>query len=128
MFTVCGMASPPPRPRRYLLAAVAALPLALAAASTAAQAPPPDAKQPRPAKPQPSLAGLPLYTADGKAIGKVLAFGLDEDDKPMLVAEIERMLGFGPTAIAVPVDMFVRKADRIELTLTEAEVAAKLKK
>jgi hypothetical protein len=73
-----------------------------------------------------SVEGLPIYTSDGKAIGKVIAMGLDEDNKPVLVGEIERQLGFGPMAIAVPLDMFVRKDQRIELTITEAEVTSRL--
>jgi hypothetical protein len=73
-----------------------------------------------------TVAGLPLFTADGKAIGTVLAMGRDDDNEEVLVAEIAQSLGFGPTAIAVPTDMFIRKPDRVELTLTEAEVHAKL--
>jgi hypothetical protein len=70
--------------------------------------------------------GLPIYTSDGKVIGKVIATGVDEDDQPVLVAEIERSLGFGPEAIAIPTDLFMAKTGRIELTLTEAEVNARL--
>jgi hypothetical protein len=70
--------------------------------------------------------GLPLYTSDGKAIGKVIATGVDEDDEPVLVAEIGRTLGLGSRAVAVPADLFVRKPGRIELTLTEEEVKARL--
>jgi hypothetical protein len=43
------------------------------------------------------------------------------------VAEIAQPLAIGPTAIAVPIDMFARKGNRIELTLTQAEVNARLK-
>jgi hypothetical protein len=105
---------------------VLAVPLAAAPGIAQAQKP----QQPRatkPEHPQPSLAGLPLYTADGKQIGKVIAMGLDEEDRPVLVAEIAQPLGLGPMAIAVPTDMFVRKGNRVELTLTEAEVNARLK-
>jgi hypothetical protein len=81
------------------------------------------------AKPPPdtSLEGMPLYSSDGKQIGKVITMGLDEDNQTVLVAEVERQLGLGPMAIAVPVDMFVRKGQRIELTITETEVAARLR-
>jgi hypothetical protein len=85
---------------------------------------PPAARQ---QQPDPSLAGQPLYTSDGKEIGTILTTGLDEDNEPVLVAEIAQPLGFGPTAVAVPTNMFVRKGTRVELTLTEAEVHAKLK-
>jgi hypothetical protein len=113
-----------PLPIRLALAALApALALALAAAPVPAQQP--QRPQP-PAQGQRTPVGLPLYTSDGKAIGKVIAVGLDEDDAPVLVAEIERPLGLGPLAIAVPTDMFVRRPGRIQLTLTEAEVKARL--
>jgi hypothetical protein len=111
---------------RYPLATVA-LALMLVALPGMPRAPAQSPQQASPAEPQPSLAGLPLYTADGKEIGKVITMGLDDDDEPVLVAEIERRLGLGLTAIAVPTDMFARKGDRIELTLTEAEVDAKLR-
>ena len=100
--------------------ALAALVLALAAAPVSAQQPQP------PVQGQRTPVGLPLYTSDGKAIGKVIATGVDEDDEPVLVAEIARTLGLGSRAVAVPADLFVRKPGRIELTLTEEEVKARL--
>lgn len=120
----CGMARSATSYRRCLLAA-AALGVVAAAAMPAGLAQ--QAKRPPAAEADASVAGLPVYTADGKEIGTVIAMGLDEDDKPVLVAEIAPPLALGPTAVAVPPDMFVRKADRIELTLTEAEVNARLK-
>ena len=106
--------------------AVAALAIALSAAPAM-----PETLRQRPAGKanragQTQAVGLPVYTADGKAIGRVLATGTDEDNQPVLVAEIERALGLGPEAIAIPTDLFVRKQGRIELTLTEAEVKARL--
>ena len=120
------MACPSSWPLRWLLAAAVLSP-ALATVPALAQAPAQKPQQPPGQKPQPSVDGLPVYTADGKAIGTVITMGLDEDDKPVLVAEIAQALGLGPTAVAVPTDMFVRKGNRIELTLTEAEVNARLK-
>jgi PRC-barrel domain len=103
---------------------------ALALAALVLAAAPVSAQQPQPAHPpaqsQRTPVGLPLYTSDGKAIGKVIATGVDEDDEPVLVAEIGRTLGLGSTAIAVPANLFVRKPGRIELTLTEEEVKARL--
>jgi hypothetical protein len=122
----CGMARPPTSHRRCLLAA-AVLGLAAAAAVPAAPALAQQSKRPPATEPDTSLAGLPVYTADGKQIGTVIAMGLDEDDEPVLVAEIAQPLAIGPTAIAVPIDMFARKGNRIELTLTQAEVNARLK-
>jgi hypothetical protein len=56
----------------------------------------------------------------------VLATGIDDDDQVVLVAEIARPLGIGADAVAIPTDMFVRKANRIELTITDAEVRDRL--
>ena len=98
-----------------LRTAIVALAIALAAAPALSQ-------QQRPAKADRAPVGLPIFTSDGKAIGKVLATGIDEDDKAVLVAEIERPLGIGADAVEIPTDMFIRKFNRIILTITEAEV------
>jgi hypothetical protein len=101
--------------------AAVALTLALMAVPVLAESP-----QRQPAAKTERAAGLRVYTADGKAIGRVIASGLDDDNRPVLVAEIERPLGLGPQAIAIPTDLFVRRRDRIQLRLTEAEVNARL--
>jgi sporulation protein YlmC with PRC-barrel domain len=106
---------------RRLLTALAALAIALAAAPAMSQH-----RQQRPMKADRSPVGLPIFTSDGKAIGTVLATGIDEDDQAVLVAEIEQPLGVGADAVAIPTNMFVRKANRIELTITEAEVRDRL--
>jgi hypothetical protein len=122
------MAYPSTRRLRSLQAATLALAmLAAGPVPGIAQAPAQEPQPERSTKPTPSVDGMPLYTSDGKSIGTVITMGLDENDEPVLVAEIGQPLGLGPTAIAVPIDMFVRKGSRIELTLTEAEVNAKLK-
>jgi len=103
---------------------VAAVAIALAGAPARAQ----QKQEPRPAaKVEAELIGLPIFSADGKRIGKVLAVGTDEDDHPVLVGEIERPLGMvGAELVAIPTDMFVRKTDRIELAITAAEIRSKL--
>lgn len=78
--------------------------------------------QPQAAKTDRALIGLPIFTSDDKAIGTVLATGIGEDDHAVLIAEIEGPLGIGADAVAIPTNMFVRKANRIELTITEVEV------
>lgn len=103
--------------------AVSVLALALAGPQAAPEEAP---RQPSARPQQHAPAGLPLYSSDGKMLGKVIATGLDDDNEPVLVAEIERPLGIGPRAIAIPTDMFVQRSDRIELTITEAEVNARL--
>lgn len=100
--------------------------VALALALTGAHAAPQDAQREPVAPQQQAPAGLPLYSSDGKMLGRVVASGLDDDDQPVLVAEIERPLGIGTRAIAIPASMFVRKGKRIELTITAAEVGARL--
>jgi hypothetical protein len=106
-----------------LRTAIVALAIALAAAPAMSQH-----LQQRPAKADRAPVGLPIFSSDGKAIGKVLAAGIDEDDKAVLVAEIERPLGIGADAVAIPTDMFIRKFNRIILTITEAEVRDRLAK
>src|SRR5262245_27023120 len=75
-------------------------------------------KQAPPSKADRATPGLPIFSSDGKRIGKVLAPGIDEDDQPVLVAEIERPLGLGPISVAIPTNLFVVRVDRIELTIT----------
>jgi len=69
-----------------------------------------------------ALIGLPVFSSDGRRIGRILAIGIDDDNRAVLVAEIERPLGLGSDAVAIPADMFVRKSNRIDLTITAAEV------
>jgi hypothetical protein len=71
------------------------------------------------------LVGLPVFTSDGREIGKVTGLARGEGE-PMLIAEIERRLGIGSRTVAIPIDMFVQQPDRIELTLTAEQVADKL--
>jgi hypothetical protein len=73
-----------------------------------------------------SVVGLPIFTSDGKEIGKVLATGTDENGLTVLVAEFERASGIGSVAVAIPTDMFVLITDRIVLAITEAEVSQRL--
>jgi hypothetical protein len=101
---------------------LAAPALALATAPALPQQP---QRQP-PVQRKATPGSLPLFTSDGKEIGRVIATGIDEDNEAVLVAEILRPLGFGAEVVAIPNDLFARKADRIELTITEAEVRARL--
>ena len=73
------------------------------------------------AEPTTSAVGLPIYTSDGEHLGEVvqiISFG----DKPALRAEIGNFLGIGTTTAVIPANMFQRKPDRIELSMTAAEV------
>ena len=87
------------------------------------------AVSPRPSQPPPATeraVGLPIFTSDGKEIGKVLATGTDEDGLAVLVAEFEGAFGIGSVAVAIPTDMFMLITDRIVLAITEAEVSQRL--
>jgi len=70
--------------------------------------------------------GLPVFSSDGKQLGKVVAKGIDEDDQPVIVAEVERPLGIAPRLAAIPTYMLVQRPDRIVLTITAEEVANRL--
>jgi PRC-barrel domain len=109
--------------RRFLtllaaLAIAATLAVALVVVAPAAQ-------EQRASKARPPI-GLAVFSSDGKQLGKVVAAGIDEDDQPVLVVEIERPLGFGPHSVAIPAYMFVRKSNQIILTITAKEVADRL--
>lgn len=112
-------------PVRYLLAALVAVAMALAATAPAAAQ---YSRKPAAGKAGRTAVGLPLFSSDGKRIGRIIASGTDDDNQAVLVAEIERPLGIGSDAVAIPFDMFVRKADRVELTITAAEVAERISK
>jgi hypothetical protein len=88
------------------------------------------AVSPRSSQPPPTaelaVVGLPIFTSDGKEIGKVLATGTDEDGLAVLVGEFERAFGIGSVAAAIPTDMFVVMTDRIVLAITEAEISRRL--
>ena len=89
-----------------------------AAVSSHSSQPPPTTER--------AVVGLPIFTSDGKEIGKVLATGTDEDGLTVLVAEFERSSGIGSVAAAIPTDMFVLMTDRVVLAITAAEVSQRL--
>src|SRR5262245_32366766 len=104
---------------RFILLILGLPVLAYALAPMPAPAHDAAAVSPRPSQPPPTteraVVGLPIFTSDGEEIGKVLATGTDEDGLAVLVAEIERPLGMGPIAVAIPTDMFAPMTDRIEI-------------
>jgi PRC-barrel domain protein len=73
------------------------------------------------AEPAGSAVGLPIYTSDGEHLGEVVQV-ISFADKPALRAEIGSFLGIGTTTAVIPANMFQRKPDRIELSMTAAEV------
>ena len=99
------------------LAIAATLAIALVVVAPAAQ----EERAPRMGKARPPI-GLAVFSSDGKQLGKVVAAGVDEDDQPVLVVEIERPLGFGPHSVAIPAYMFARKSNQVILTITAKKV------
>jgi PRC-barrel domain protein len=111
---------------RYGLALLVALAVALAAAAPAATQQP--SHKPGAGKAGRSLVGLPLFSSDGQRIGRIVASGTADNNETVLVAEIERSLGIGANAVAIPFAMLVRKQGRVELTITAAEVEERIAK
>ncbi len=71
------------------------------------------------------LIGLPLVSSDGKSVGQVTHVGVD-DGQAVLIAEIDRPMGIGADPVAIPAEMFVNRGDHVELTMTAAQIRAKL--
>jgi hypothetical protein len=80
--------------------------------------------QPPPAQSEAGLIGLPIYSSDGQLLGKVIAMASGE--KSALRAEMGAFLGLGPSIVLIDADVFQKKADRIELTMTAAEVRERI--
>jgi hypothetical protein len=118
-------ASHRPFPVRYVLAALVAVAMALAATAPAVAQ---HSRKPAAGKAGRAVVGLPLFSSDGKRIGRIIASGTEDNDQAVLVAEIERPLGIGTDAVAIPFDMFVRKAGRVQLTITAVEVEERISK
>ena len=74
---------------------------------------------------KPTLVGLPVYSSDGQKLGEVTEEGRT-GGKATVRADMGTFFGSGPNIVLIDTDLFERKADRIELTLTAAEVREKL--
>jgi hypothetical protein len=72
-----------------------------------------------------TLVGLPIYSADGQKLGEVTEEGRT-GGKATVRADMGTFFGSGPNIVLIDTDLCERKADRIELTLTAAEVREKL--
>jgi hypothetical protein len=70
--------------------------------------------------------GLRLFSSDGKQLGKVIGEGADDDDQPVIVAEIERPRGADSYLAAIPTDLFVQWPDRVVVKISANEVAKRL--
>ena len=113
--------------RRFLtllaaLAIAATLAVALVVVAPAAQY----ERTPLTANVAGAIIGLPVFSSDGKQLGKVLAEGVDEDDQAVIVATVERPFGISPHVAAIPIYLFVQRPDRIVLKITAEQVANRL--
>jgi sporulation protein YlmC with PRC-barrel domain len=101
-----------------LLSIVTALWLALSVSPAAAQ-------QRSTPQEQVALNGLPVYSSDGKQIGKVIQVRVADGQVNAVRAELSGNLGIGEKTIEIPAARFKSSADRIVLSMT-AEEAGKL--
>src|SRR5262245_33651802 len=107
---------------RPLLAA-GALVVALAAAPLSAQQSQPQEGQSPPSQMEEgkAMVGLPVFSSDGQKLGEVVEVGLSGGQEAIR-AEMGEFLGLGSTAVVIGADIFQKKADRVELSMTAAEV------
>ncbi len=69
-----------------------------------------------------AMIGLPVFSSDGQRLGQVTEVGELPGGHQAIRAEMGEFLGIGSTHVVVASDMFQKKADRIELAMTAAEV------
>ena len=74
-----------------------------------------------PAQTETELVGLPVYSADGQKLGRIINAATSYD-RAAVVAEMGEFLGIGTTNVVIDPELFQRKLDRIELSMTAAEV------
>ena len=106
--------------------AVGIVGLAVAASSVAAQQTPPAENQPG-VQADATLVGLPIYSSDGQRLGQIAEVGSSRG-QPAVRAEMEESLGIGPRTVIMFADALQQKNDRIELSMTAAEVKDTLSK
>jgi hypothetical protein len=72
------------------------------------------------------LYGLPIFTSDGLRIGAVAETATADDGYMVLLAELEGTVSMGPQMVAIPLELILLRADRIDLFLTATEVRERL--
>jgi len=110
------------KPMLKLRVAAAVVAAGLAATPTLAQQ-----AQPPPAEVQPEVVGLAVYSSDGEKLGQVTHVGTAAG-QPAVRAELGGFLDVTPSAVVIPATMFEQKPDRIEVSMTAAEVKETLAK
>lgn len=101
---------------------LAAISIALPAAMLPAQAQQAPTDQPSSAQADPALIGLRLYSSDGQELGEVKEVGKSLDGQQAVRAQMNESLGLGSVSVVIDTELFQKKADRIELAMTAAEV------
>jgi hypothetical protein len=111
------------------LLAAGVLAAALAAAASAQQTQPPASPPPAPqAEQDVTLVGLPVFSSDGQKLGKVTEVGTVPGGQQAIRAEMGEFLGIGETSVVIGSEVFQKKTDRVELSMTEAEVKDSISK
>jgi len=105
-----------------LRVAAAVIAAALTATPTLAQ----QAKPPA-VETEHELVGLAVYSSDGEKLGQVTQVGT-AGGQPAVRAELGGFLDVAPSAVVIPATMFAQKPDRIEVSMTAAEVKETLSK
>jgi hypothetical protein len=72
-------------------------------------------------QPEAQLVGLPVYSSDGEKLGQVTDVQSFQG-RQVLRADMGTFLGLGPSPVLIPDEVFERKADRIEVAMTAADV------
>ena len=72
------------------------------------------------------LYGLPIFSSDGLQIGAVAETGTDDDGYMVLLAQLEGTINTDPQIVAIPLELILLRADRIDLFLTATEVRERL--
>jgi ribosomal 30S subunit maturation factor RimM len=67
------------------------------------------------------LVGLPVYSSDGQKLGEVTHV-TSMQGRQILRANMDAFLGFGSKQVLIPADMFEHKVDRIEVSMSAAQV------
>ena len=71
--------------------------------------------------------GLAVYSSDGEKLGEIIG-AETRGGQTAVRAEMGPFLGLGPSAVLIDAGVFQKKGDRIELTLTAAEVRERVMK
>lgn len=108
--------------------AVASIAVAVAMAPAQAQQAPSQTDQAPAAQSEPALIGLRLYSSDGQELGEIKEVGKSSSGQQAVRAEMNESLGVGSVSVVIDAELFQKKADRIELAMTAAEIKDSISK